>query len=92
MKVGLCTIAFRELPLEKVLDIATECGFDGVEVWGKPPHIPDEYDAEYVRAIPGMARERGLEIISFGSYVNPLMEDYEKHWDVAFRIARDLMV
>jgi 3-dehydroshikimate dehydratase len=90
MKVGLCTIAFSELPLEKVLDIAAECEFDGVEIWGKAPHIPDEYDAEYVKAIPGMARDRGLEVISFGSYVNPLMEDYEKHWDVAFRITRDL--
>lgn len=90
MKIGLCTIAFSELPLEKVLDIAAEYGFDGVEVWGKTPHIPDEYDEEYVKAIPGMAQERGLEIASFGSYVNPLMEDYERHWDTAFRIARDL--
>jgi len=90
MKVGLCTIAFSELPLEEVLDIAAECEFDGVEVWGKAPHIPDEYDAGYVKAIPGMARDRGLEIISFGSYVDPLMEDYEEHWDVTFRIARDL--
>ncbi len=90
MKVGLCTIAFSGLPLEGVLDIAAEAGFDGVEVWGKAPHIPDEYDPAYVRAIPDMARERGLEIISFGSYVNPLMEDYEKHWDMAFRITQDL--
>jgi sugar phosphate isomerase/epimerase len=90
MKVGLCTIAFSELPLEKVLDIAAEYGFDGVEVWGKAPHIPDEYDEKYVKAIPGTAQDRGLEIISFGSYVNPLMEDYEKHWNMAFRIASDL--
>lgn len=90
MKVGLCTIAFQELSLEKVLDIAKEYGFDGVEIWGKAPHIPDKYDPAYTRAIPRMARERGLEIISFGSYVNPLMEDYQRHWDVAFKIAQDL--
>ena len=90
MKTGLCTIAFQELPLEKVLDIAAEYGFDGIEVWGKAPHIPDTYDPDYIKAILGMARERGLEIISFGSYVDPLMDDYNKHWDLAFRIARDL--
>ena len=90
MKIGLCTIAFSELPLEEVLDIAAESRFDGVEIWGKAPHIPDKYDPEYVRAILRMAKERELEIISFGSYVDPLMEDYEKHWDVAFRITQDL--
>ncbi len=90
MKVGLCTLAFSELPLEEVLDLAAEYKFDGVEIWGKPPHIPDEYDPDYVKAISNMAQERGLEIISFGSYVDPLMEDYQKHWDVAFRITEDL--
>jgi len=90
MKVGLCTIAFSELPLAEVLDLAAEHRFDGVEIWGKEPHIPDEYDQSYVRSIPHMARERGLDIISFGSYVDPLMEDYRKHWDIAFRITEDL--
>ena len=51
MKIGLCTIAFSELPLEEVLDIAAESRFDGVEIWGKAPHIPNEYDPEYVKAI-----------------------------------------
>lgn len=90
MKVGLCTIAFSELPLEEALDLAAECRFDGVEIWGKEPHIPDEYHQGYVRSVSSMARERGLEIISFGSYVDPLMEDYRRHWDTAFRITEDL--
>lgn len=90
MKTGLCTIAFSELPLEKVLDIAADVGFEGVEIWGKPPHIPDKYDQEYVKSIPKMTTERGLEIISFGSYVNPLMDNYKDHWDLAFKIAQDL--
>ena len=90
MKIGLCTMAFSELPLEEVLDLAAEHRFDGVEIWGKEPHIPDEYDQGYVRLISSMAKERGLEIISFGSYVDPLMEDYKKHWDTAFRITEDL--
>ena len=40
MKLGLCTIAFQEKPLEEVIDIAADYGFDGIEVWGKPPHLP----------------------------------------------------
>ena len=44
MKLGLCTIAFQEKPLEEVIDIAADHGFDGIELWGKPPHLPEDYD------------------------------------------------
>ena len=37
MKLGLCTIAFQEKPLEEVIDIAADYGFEGIELWGKPP-------------------------------------------------------
>ena len=47
MKIGLCTIAFSELPLEEVLNISEEYSFDGVEIWGKEPHTPEEYDEDY---------------------------------------------
>ncbi|MFQ6039780.1 MAG: sugar phosphate isomerase/epimerase family protein [Candidatus Poribacteria bacterium] len=90
MKIGLCTIAFSELPLEEVLDIAEEYGFDGVEVWGKEPHTPSEYDEDYFRRIKEIADSKMLEIAAFGSYVNPLMDDYEQRMETALRIAQTL--
>ena len=44
MKLGLCTIAFRERPLEEVMSIAVDYGFDGIEIWGQEPHISAMYD------------------------------------------------
>ena len=73
MKVGLCTIAFRERSLEDVISIASDYGFDGVEIWGKPPHMPDEYDAEYVEKVRNLVNSKGLEVTAFGSYVHPLL-------------------
>ncbi|MBD3183267.1 TIM barrel protein [Candidatus Poribacteria bacterium] len=90
MKIGLCTIAFQELPLKDVLDIAAKSGFDGVEIWGKPPHTPMEYDIEYIKSVSQMAKERELDIFSFGSYVNPLMENYKDQWNTAFNITENL--
>ena len=90
MKIGLCTIAFSELPLEEVLDIAAEYGFDGVEIWGKEPHTPSEYDEDYFRKIKEITDAKMLEISAFGSYVNPLMDDYEQQMETALRITQTL--
>ena len=87
MKLGLCTIAFQEKPLEEVIDIAADYGFDGIEIWGKPPHLPAEYDEGYVKNIRDMAMRKGLMISAFGSYVNPLMPLHQKHFEEAFKIA-----
>ena len=45
MKLGLCTIAFRYRPLEEVISIATDYGFDGIEILGQEPHMPATYDS-----------------------------------------------
>ena len=90
MKLGLCTIAFQEKPLKEVIDIAADYGFDGIELWGKPPHLPEEYDENYAKNVKDMAQRRGLTISAFGSYVDPLMTLHQKHFEEAFKIAHDL--
>ncbi len=90
MKLGLCTIAFQEKPLEEVIDIAADYGFDGIEVWGKPPHIPTEYDEAHVRNIKNMAQQKGLEISAYGSYVDPLMHLHQQYFENAFIVAKEL--
>lgn len=90
MKVGLCTIAFSELPLTEVLDIAAEYNFDGVEIWGKEPHTPARYDEKYLQQIKAQADVKGVEIAAFGSYVNPLVDDFEQQMETALRIAETL--
>ena len=90
MKLGLCTIAFQDKPLEEVIDIAADHGFDGIELWGKPPHLPADYDENYAQNVREMAQRKGLEISAFGSYVNPLMQLHQKHFEEAFKTARDL--
>lgn len=90
MKIGLCTIAFKDLPLEEVLDIAEDYNFDGVEIWGKEPHMPEKFDEDYVKKVKNMAVDRGLEITSFGSYINPFMEDYQRRTESAVKITHGL--
>ena len=69
MKIALCSIAFRERLLEYALDLAADVGFQGVEIWGREPHISQEFDANRVAAVRRMGAERGLEVPVFGSYL-----------------------
>ncbi len=69
MKIGLCTIAFREKLLEDALNVAQALGFDGVEIWGREPHISETYDDRRVKAARKMAESRGLAVACFGSYL-----------------------
>ncbi len=69
IKVILCTIAYRDRLLDYVLDVAADLGFDGVEVWGREPHISEQFDENRVQAVRRMTKERGLATPVLGSYL-----------------------
>jgi 3-dehydroshikimate dehydratase len=84
-KVGLCSIAFRERLLEYTLDLAADIGFHGVEIWGREPHISEEFDASRVAAVRRMVAERGLEVPVFGSYLRPGATNANNSGDVSLK-------
>jgi len=92
IEIGLCTIAYQDWPLKKVLDTAGEIGFDGVEIWGKPNHMPAEYDADYVKQVCDWAAAAGTQVGVFGSYINPLMDNFEAGAAHCIKIAKGLGV
>lgn len=90
MKVGLATIAFRSYDLTVALDAAQECGCEGVELWGKPPHTPKPYNKDSMKKIREEMEKRGLKASIFGSYVNPINPDFREEAQTAIEIAQDL--
>lgn len=68
-RLALCTIAFRERLVEDVLDLAKALGFEGVELWGREPHVSEVYDYNRARLCRRMCEERGLEVAALGSYL-----------------------
>lgn len=69
MHVCLCTISYREKLLEVALQAAARIGFDAVELWGREPHVPEEYDESRLKGIRGMVGELGLTAAVYGSYL-----------------------
>ncbi len=69
IRIILCTIAYRDRLLDYVLDVAEDLGFDGVEIWGREPHISEQFDENRVKAVQRMIHERGLTVPILGSYL-----------------------
>lgn len=90
MKIAMCTIAFKDRPFEDVLELAVNAGFDGVEPWGKPDHMPGAYDARENGRIARAIRERGLEVSQYGSYINPVSDGFEREMAEGLDTAVDL--
>ena len=71
MKIGLFTMSYMRLPLERAFGDAARLGYDGVEVWGGRPHAyaPD-LKAGGIRKVKELAGEYGLPIIGYTPEMN----------------------
>jgi len=66
VKLGLTSVTFRKLDVQEIVNIARDCGLDGIE-WGGNVHAPpgNLKRAEEVRLATMQA---GLDVLSYGSY------------------------
>jgi sugar phosphate isomerase/epimerase len=69
MHVCLCTISYRERLLDVALEAAARIGFEAVELWGREPHVAEEYDESRIKGIRHMVEELGLKAPVYGSYL-----------------------
>lgn len=68
MKAGVCTIAMRDMDIFAAIDTAAAAGAEGIEVWGKPPHVPWPAGKSHCSELRDHAAARGVSIRAFGSY------------------------
>jgi sugar phosphate isomerase/epimerase len=64
---GLCSITFRSLTPEDVIDLAERAGVQGIE-WGADVHAAPGGGAD-VAALGQRTRDAGLAVASYGSYL-----------------------
>ena len=69
MKAGVCTIAFKDRPLDEALAVIRDAGARGIELWGRSPHLPADQAGR--RALRRRIGEAGLELRALGSYYRP---------------------
>ncbi|ACP25277.1 hypothetical protein NGR_c15090 [Sinorhizobium fredii NGR234] len=69
---GLCTVTFRGLPPESIVDLAREARLAAIE-WAGDAHVPPG-DTSVARIVGRLCERAGLAI-SYGSYVAPPTDD-----------------
>ncbi len=71
MKIGLFTMPYMRLPLERAFSDAKRLGYDGVEVWGGRPHAyASDLKAGGVADIKTLSERYGLPIIGYTPEMN----------------------
>lgn len=65
-KLGICSITFRELMVEEIIEEVKKAGLDAIE-WGLDVHVPPN-DKENAKKVAQLTKEAGLEVSSYGSY------------------------
>ncbi len=73
IRLGLCSVTFRDREVHEVIEIARAEGLKGIE-WGGDVHVPAGASPLLVRKIREDTHRAGLAIPSYGSYFNALEE------------------
>lgn len=64
---GLCSVTFRSLSVQAVIDLAAVNGIKSIE-WGADIHVPPG-DLANARDVAARTAEAGLSVSSYGSYI-----------------------
>lgn len=68
IRPGLCSVTFRGLEVERVVDLTADAGLEAIE-WAGDAHVPpgDTVAGERARAL---TEQSGLAVASYGSYLS----------------------
>ncbi|MFD5215407.1 sugar phosphate isomerase/epimerase family protein [Microbacterium sp. NPDC058345] len=66
IRPGLCSVTFRQLTPEQIVDLAADAGLETIE-WGGDVHVPPG-DAKRAAEVARLTTDAGLAVSSYGSY------------------------
>lgn len=65
-KIGLCSVTFRNLTVEEIIELSSEAGIDGIE-WGGDIHVSPG-DLKRASEVAKLTEDADLQVTSYGSY------------------------
>ncbi len=71
MKIGMFTMGYMRLPLERAFNDAARFGYDGIEIWGGRPHAyPFDLKAGAIKEIKELSAKYDMPIIGYTPETN----------------------
>lgn len=65
MKPSVFSLIFRDFTLEEAIPAIAGIGYQGVELMGRPPHLPPDTPPARVREIKRLIDDHGLVVTAF---------------------------
>lgn len=88
IRIGLCSITFRALGVERIVALAADTGLESIE-WGGDVHVPPG-DVVTARRVARVTADAGLISCSYGSYFRAgVEEDFAPVLDAASALGVD---
>ncbi|UJP10099.1 sugar phosphate isomerase/epimerase [Microbacterium sp. KUDC0406] len=88
MRPGLCSVTFRQLTAEQVVEACAAAALEVIE-WGGDVHVPPG-DTARAAAVARATTDAGLAVCSYGSYFRPgVQDDLEPVLDSAQAVGAD---
>lgn len=69
MKSSLYSYVLPRRSLHQVMKIANELGYEGIEIWGREPHISPDTTLERIHEYRDLAASYGLTIVNVAGYL-----------------------
>ena len=92
MKTGLCSVSFRGLSVEEIVEAVKAAGLDGIE-WGGDVHVPHG-DVEKAKYVAKLMADADLETLSYGTYYYPgdhVVENFKGVIDCALALGTKII-
>src|SRR5699024_4737337 len=65
-KIGLCSVTFRQLSVEAIIELGQQAGLDGIE-WGGDKHVQPG-DLQRAKEVAELTKQAHMAVTSYGSY------------------------
>ena len=69
IRIAICSKILQEYDMLEAIEIAGELGYEGMEIFGVPKHLPDDVDDELVEATAQQLFNFGMTCVSLCTYI-----------------------
>ncbi len=102
MRTCLCSKILQDYSLEEAAKIAARIGYEGMEIFGLPQHLPADTPAERQKSLHALFGDLNLKGVTICSYLGRFeqmgddeaarqVEDFKRYVEIAVRLESDMI-
>jgi len=102
MRLAICSKILQDYALPEAVDLAADIGYEGLEIFGLPNHLPAEVSDETVTALAKQLAGLGMESVTLCTYVGMFaqksddeclqeVEKFQRYLDIAEALDCDMI-